>query len=103
MKEKQKESLTVRTRRRVLEELIKKGNSTAYGLAKRLDISDSAVSNHLDKLVDVGLVEPPYTDTSVGRLKKIYTPSKNAEKILLEFLEEELDSLPEEVKEKINK
>ncbi len=103
MKKEQEEALKVRTRRRVLEELIKKGNSTAYGLAKRLDTSDSAVGKHLDKLKEIGLVEPPYTDTSVGRLKKIYSPSKEAEKVLLEFLEGEISSLPDEIREKINK
>lgn len=103
MKEDQKEALNVRTRRKVLEELIKKGNSTAYGLAKRVDISDSAVGRHLDILEEAALVEPPYTDTSVGRLKKIYTPAKNAEEVLAEFWEKELDSIPDEIRKKVNK
>lgn len=93
-------ALTVRTRRRVLEELVKRTNSTAYGLAKRLDISDSAVGRHLEVLEEVGLVKPPNVDTSLGRLKKVYEPAKDAEKTLEEFWRKELESAPEGIKEK---
>lgn len=96
-------ALTVRARRRVLEELLKRGNSTAYGLAKRLDISDSAVGRHLEVLKEIGLVKPPNVDTSLGRLKKIYEPAEGAEKTLEEFWRNELELAPERIKEKFLK
>jgi predicted transcriptional regulator len=90
--------LSVSSRRRVLEELIKSGEATSYELAKKLDIPDSAVGKHLRILHEAGLVEEPEIDISSGRLKKIYRPSEYAEKILQEFWSKEIESAPESVK-----
>lgn len=94
--------MSVSSRRRVLEELIKSGEATSYELAKKLNIHDSAVGKHLKILHEAGLVEEPEIDTSEGRLKKIYKPSKHAEKILKEFWSKEIESVPESVKKIIS-
>lgn len=90
-------SLTIR--RKVLEQLIKKGEATAYEISKELSIPDAAVGKHLSILQEVGLVNPPEIDVSGGRLKKIYKPSKNAIKVLKEFWKKELEAAPEIIKD----
>jgi len=86
--------LSLSIRRKVLEELIKKGKATAYELSKELDIPDAAVGKHLGILYEAGLVESPEVDISSGRLKKIYMPSNRAAKILREFWKKEIMAAP---------
>jgi len=90
--------LSVSSRRRVLEELVKSSEATSYELAKKLNIHDSAVGKHLKILQEAALVEEPEIDTSEGRLKKIYRPAKHAEKMLKEFWLKEIGSAPESIK-----
>jgi len=89
--------LSVSSRRRVLEELVKSGEATSYELAKKLNIHDSAVGKHLKILYEVGLVEEPLIDTSEGRLRRVYKPSENAERVLREFWLKEIKSAPESI------
>lgn len=91
--------MSVSSRRKVLEELIKRGKATSYEIAKKLNIHDSAVGKHLKILQEAGLVEEPEVDTSEGRLRKIYRPAKHSEKILKEFWLKEIKSAPESVQE----
>jgi len=95
MNQEEEEILSVSARRRVLEELVKSGEATSYKLAKKLNIHDSAVGKHLKILYEAGLVEEPMVDVSEGRLRKVYKPSKNAEKILEDFWLNEIESAPE--------
>ena len=89
--------MSVSSRRRVLEELVKSGEATSYELAKKLNIHDSAVGKHLKILHEAGLVEEPMVDVSEGRLKKVYKPAKDAEKILKDFWLKEIESAPENI------
>lgn len=86
--------LSLAIRRKVLEELIKKGEATAYDIAKTLDIPDAAVGKHLIILQEAELVKEPEIDISTGRLKKIYKPSEGAIKILKEFWKREIKAAP---------
>lgn len=95
--------LSVSSRRKILEELIKSGEGTAYELAKALHIPDSAVGKHLKILQEAELVEEPKTDISEGRLRKVYKPSANAQKVLTEFWLEEIKSVPEGVKDSLRR
>lgn len=95
--------LSVPSRRRILEELIKNGESTAYELAKKLEIPDSAVGKHLKILCEAGLVEEPNIDVSEGRLKKIYKLAPHAEKLLKEFWISEIQSVPESIQRALNR
>jgi len=90
--------LSVSSRRKVLEELIKKREATAYEIAKELGIPDAAAGRHLFILCEVGLTEAPTISTSGGRLKKIYKPTRAAEGILREFWDKEIQSAPESIK-----
>jgi len=89
--------LSVSSRRKILEELVKSGEATSYELAKKLNIPDSAIGKHLKILNEAGLVEEPKIDTSEGRLKKIYKPTKGAEKTLKDFWIKEIKSAPESI------
>jgi predicted ArsR family transcriptional regulator len=89
--------LSVSSRRKVLEELKKSGEANSYALAKKLGVPDSAVGKHLKILQEAGLVEEPTVDVSEGRLRKVYRPAKDAEKILGEFWVKEVRSAPESI------
>ena len=89
--------LSVSSRRKVLEALIKSGEATAYEIAKKINIPDSAVGKHLRILREAGLVEGPEIDISGGRLKKTYKPSPHAEKTLKDFWLKEIQSAPESI------
>lgn len=95
--------LSVASRRRILEELIKNGENTAYEFAKKLEIPDSAVGKHLKILCGAGLVEEPNIDVSGGRLKKIYKPAPHAEKVLKDFWLKEIRLTPESVQKMLNR
>jgi len=97
-----RKALSVTSRRKVLEELTKCGGATAYELAEKVGISDSAIGKHLQILCNASLVEGPTTDISTGRLKKIYKPSPNAEEVLSDFWIEEISSVPNKVKKRIH-
>ena len=97
-----KKLLSAASRRRVLEELIKNGENTAYELAKKLEIPDSAVGKHLKILCEAGLVKEPNIDVSEGRLKKIYKPAPHAEESLKEFWISEIRSVPESIQKAVN-
>ncbi len=90
--------LSVTSRRKVLEEVVKNGEITAYEIAKTLKLPDAAVARHFHILSGAGLIEGPFVDTSGGRLKKIYRPSPHAEKILKDFWAKEIESAPESIK-----
>jgi len=90
--------LSVTFRRKALEEVVKKGEITAYEVAKTLKLSDAAVARHFHILSGAGLIEGPFVDTSGGRLKKIYRPSPHAEKVLKDFWAKEIESTPENIK-----
>jgi predicted transcriptional regulator len=47
---------------------------TAYEISKRLGVSIATVSERLKWLVECGCLQPPVEVTSMGRLKKIYSP-----------------------------
>jgi predicted transcriptional regulator len=98
MNKEEEKILSVSSRRKVLEELIKSGEGTSYELAKKLNIPDSAAGKHLKILKEAGLVEEPKIDTSEGRLKKIYRPAKSAEKVLNDFWLKEIETAPESIK-----
>ena len=98
-----KKLLSVSSRRKILEELIKSGEGTAYELAKTLHIPDSAVGKHLKILQEAELVEEPKTDISEGRLRKVYRPSANAQKVLTEFWLEEMKSVPKGIKNSLRR
>ena len=89
--------LSTTVRRKVLEELIKNEKATAYEIAKNIDIPDAAVGRHLEILHQVGLVHKPQVDISEGRLKKIYSPTSEAERILREFWDREIRSAPKSI------
>jgi predicted transcriptional regulator len=89
--------LSTSVRRKVLEELIKRGKATAYEISKNLNIPDAAVGKHLEILFEAKLVSAPEVDISSGRLKKIYRPAANAEKILKEFWDKEIRSAPKSI------
>lgn len=93
--------LSVSARRKILEELIKSGEATAYELSRKLEIPDSAVGKHLRILYEVGLVEEPKIDLSEGRLKKMYKPARSAEKKLKEFWIKEIKSVPKSIQNEI--
>ena len=93
--------LSVSSRRKILEELIKNGESTAYELAKVLEIPDSVVGKHLRILEEGKLVTAPETDISEGRLRKIYRPAPEARKVLTEFWLKEMNSIPESIKDSL--
>jgi predicted ArsR family transcriptional regulator len=93
--------LSLSSRRKVLEELIKSEEATAYQIAKKLNIPDSAVGKHLAILYQARLVQRPIIDTSEGRLKKLYKPAEDAERILMNFWLKEIESAPESVKKRI--
>ena len=97
MKSKEEKILSVSSRRKVLEELIKIGEATAYEIAKKINIPDSAVGKHLKILREAGLVEEPEIDISGGRLKKTYKPTPHAEKTLRDFWLKEVKSAPESI------
>jgi predicted ArsR family transcriptional regulator len=90
--------LSVTSRRRVLEEVVKNGEITAYEIAKTLKLPDAAVARHFHILSGAGLIEGPFVDTSGGRLKKIYRPSPHAERVLKDFWAKEIEAAPESVK-----
>jgi len=94
------EVLTPTPRRKILEELIKNGEASPYEISKKVGISDSSVSRHLDILSDSDLIEPPETDVSGGRLKKIYKSTPDAEKAIANFWKEEIQSAPKFIREK---
>lgn len=96
-----RKALSVTSRRKILEELTKCGGATAYELAEKVGISDSAIGKHLQILCNAGLVEGPTTDISTGRLKKIYKSSPNAEAVLSDFWVEEISSIPNKVKKRM--
>jgi len=96
-----RKALSVTSRRKILEELIKRVGATAYELAEKIGISDSAIGKHLQILCNAGLVEGPTTDISTGRLKKIYKPSPNAEEVLSDFWIEEISSVPTKIKKRM--
>jgi predicted ArsR family transcriptional regulator len=98
MNEKIKQALSNRLRRKVLEELIKEKKSTAYTIAKYLNVPEASVSNHLEILKKADLVKGPNIDTSTGRLKKIYQTSDKAEQLLREFWIEEINKAPNSIK-----
>ncbi|MCK4364826.1 MAG: helix-turn-helix transcriptional regulator [Thermoplasmatales archaeon] len=89
--------LSTSIRRKVLEELIKRGKATAYEISKNLDIPDAAVGKHLEILFEAKLVDAPEVDISTGRLKKIYRPATNAEKVLKEFWDKEIRDAPKSI------
>lgn len=90
--------LSVTSRRRVLEEVVKNGEITAYEIAKTLKLPDAAVARHFHILSGAGLIEGPFVDTSGGRLKKIFRPSSHAEKVLKDFWAKEIESAPESIR-----
>ena len=98
MNQEEEKILAVTSRRKILEELVKSGEATAYEIAKKINIPDSAVGKHLRILREAGLVEGPEIDISGGRLKKTYKPSPHAEKILEDFWLKEIQSAPESIK-----
>lgn len=97
MNSREERILSVASRRKVLEELIKIGETTAYEIAKKISIHDSAVGKHLRILCEAGLVEGPEIDISGGRLKKAYRPASHAEKTLGDFWLKEIQSAPQSV------
>ena len=94
--------LSVSSRRKILEELIKNGESTAYELAKVLQIPDSVVGKHLRVLEQGNLVEEPRTDISEGRLRKVYRPTAGAKEVLTKFWLEEVESLPKSIQNSLD-
>lgn len=89
--------LSTSVRRKVLEELIKRGEATAYEISKNLKLPDAAVGKHLEILYEIKLVSSPEVDISTGRLRKIYKPAPNAEKVLKEFWDKEIRSAPKSI------
>ncbi len=95
--------LSTTVRRKILEELIKMEKANAYEIAKNTGIPDAAVSKHLKILRETGFVEEPDIDISEGRLKKIYTPSPNAEDILIEYWYKEISETPVSIQNMIRR
>lgn len=93
--------LSTTVRRKILEELIKRGKANAYEIAKDKEIPDAAVGRHLQILMGAGLVKEPNVDISEGRLKKIYTPASGAENTLIEFWNKEISEAPKSIQKKV--
>jgi len=93
--------LSTTVRRKILEELIKRGKANAYEIAKDTDIPDAAVGKHLQILQGADLVKEPDVDISEGRLKKIYAPTANAENSLKEYWDKEISEAPQSIRKMI--
>lgn len=93
--------LSTTVRRKILEELIKRGKANAYEIAKDTEIPDAAVGRHLQILMGAGLVKEPNVDISEGRLKKIYTFASGAENTLKEYWDKEFKEAPKSIQKMI--
>jgi DNA-binding transcriptional ArsR family regulator len=93
--------LSTTVRRKILEELIKRGKANAYEIARDTGIPDAAVGRHLQILQGAELVKEPDVDISEGRLKKIFTPALYAENALKEYWHKEICEAPESIREMI--
>lgn len=93
--------LSTTVRRKILEELIKRGKANAYEIARDTGLPDAAVGRHLQILRGAGLVQEPNVDISEGRLKKVYAPTANAENSLKEYWNKEISEAPQSIQKMI--
>jgi predicted ArsR family transcriptional regulator len=84
------------TRGRILEELAV-SPKTARDLALKLGIQESAARGHLDRLEERGLVAPNFRREGVGRPRKRYLLTAQAQELFPKRYELLLDSVMEEL------
>ena len=84
------------TRGRILEELAA-APRTARDLAKTLGIQESAARGHLDRMEDRGLVTPTFRREGVGRPRKRYTLTGQAQELFPKKYDLILDTVVEEL------
>src|SRR5579859_952728 len=87
------------TRGKILEELAV-APRTARDLSKKLGIQESAARGHLDRLEDRGLVVPSFRREGVGRPRKRYLLTPEAQELFPRKYELLLDSVMEELLER---
>lgn len=87
------------TRGRIIEELAV-APRTARDLAEKLGIQESAARGHLDRLEDRGLVVPSFRREGVGRPRKRYILTAEAQELFPRKYELLLDSVMEELLER---
>jgi predicted ArsR family transcriptional regulator len=84
------------TRGRILEELAT-SPQTARDLAKKLGIQESAARGHLDRMEDRGLVTPSFRREGVGRPRKRYLLTSQAQDLFPKKYDLILDTVVDEL------
>ena len=84
------------TRGRILEELAN-SPQTARDLAKKLGIQESAARGHLDRMEDRGLVTPSFRREGVGRPRKRYLLTAQAQDLFPKKYDMLLDAVVDEL------
>ena len=89
------------TKQNILQELLKRGQTTASELAKSLQISSQAIRRHLNELETDGLIEHEALQTGMGRPQYYYHISEQGRSLFPhrygEFAVSFLDALAETV------
>jgi DeoR family transcriptional regulator, suf operon transcriptional repressor len=96
------------TKKNILQELLKQGQTTSSELAKSLSISSQAIRRHLTELETEGLIEHSTVQSGMGRPQHFYQLSEQGRSLFPhrygEFAVSFLDTLAETVgKERVSK